>query len=436
MSDRKEHFLIRGIVIAAVASIAVLPLTFYGCGPEWARWDATQANMYFRQGEIEDALYQLRDAIRKSPRDPVLKLTLAERLIEIDKPDEALDLANQVLEVFPDNAKASQIISDAFRHQGDFKAALEANMEFVGNLDAYRRSITGLNLLAYYRALARTDLHLAKEDIETVVERSRSIDWTGDDELHLGTKATVLAAMVSRCCESREDALATISPQIEVLRTRIHDARSNLTAHVYELASDSFPVRPTTASLGRQRRLNIYERRAAALLSCRALLYQDLGDLRKCDSDRREVASLGFDSGEIVNALPDERLSLAMLGSAGAYLDTRGFICSLLPWKNDLDPIESGQQHRYSSYDNALQDLNIAILCSEISRKSLDYPVGNAVELNEDNRQLAQKTRKRQSAILFYHRQTLHQRAGKEDLALIDEQRIRELGLEPGPALH
>ena len=83
-----------------------------------------------------------------------------------------------------------------------------------------------------------------------------------------------------------------------------------------------------------------------------------------------------------------------------------------------------------------MRDLNIAILCSEIGRKSLNYPVGNAVELGENNRQLAQKNRKRTSAVLLYHRQTLHQRAGKEDLALLDEERIRELGLEPGPTLY
>ena len=435
MSSRKD-FLIRGIVILAVASIAVLPLTFYGCGPEWARWDATQANMYFRRGETDEALYQLRDAIRKSPRDPVLKLTLAERLIEIDKTDEALELANQVLEVFPDNAMAAQIISEAFRHQGDFKAALDANIEFVGNVNAYRRNSTGLNLLAYYRALAKTDLHLAKEDIESAVAISRSIGWTGDDELNLDVRATVLAAMVSRCCESEEEAIATISPQIEVLRTLIQKARAQLTDHVYELAKESFPVRQTTDSLDRQQLLNTYERRAAALLSCRALLHQDLGDLNQCNSDRREVVKLGFDSSEILNALPDERYALTLIGPAGAFLDTRGFICSLLPWRENLNPVSSEKQHHYSSYENALRDLNIAILRSEIGRKSLNYPVGNAVELGENNRQLAQKNRKRTSAVLLYHRQTLHQRAGKEDLALLDEERIRELGLEPGPTLY
>ena len=427
MSDNKEHFLIRGIVIAAVASIAVLPLTLYGCGPEWARWDATQANMYFQQGKTEEALYQLRDAIRKSPRDPVLKLTLAERMIEIDKPDEALELADEVLKVFPDNKKASDVISLAFCHKGDFKAALNSKLEFGADL----------NLLAYFRGLANTDLHLAKEDIEDVLhQQNQYISWPGDDELNLDVKATVLAAMVARCCDSSEHAIATISPQIEILRTQIRDAKLQLTKHVYQLTQDAFPVRPNNGLLGRQRKLNIFERRAAALLSCRALLHQDLGDLKQCDSDRREVDILGFNSGEIISNLPDERLALAILDSTGAFLDTRGFINSLLPWKDDLDPIRSVEQHRFSSYENAVRDLNIAILCSEVRRKSLDYSVGNAVELGEDNRQLAGKRRKRSSAVLLYHRQTLYQRAGKDDLALQDEKRIRELGFEPGPSLY
>jgi len=75
-----ETLIARLLIVSAVASIAMIPLMLYGCGPEWARWDATQANSFFRKGEIDDALYQLRDAIRKSPRDPVLKLTLAERV--------------------------------------------------------------------------------------------------------------------------------------------------------------------------------------------------------------------------------------------------------------------------------------------------------------------------------------------------------------------
>lgn len=435
MSDNKENRFVRMIVIVAVASFAVLPLTMYGCGPEWARWDATQANMYFRLGETEDALYQLRDAIRKSPRDPVLKLTLAQRLIEIDKHDEALELANQVLEVFPDNAEAIEVISSAYQEKGDFKSALAANLDFYKS-QSFRRDMSDLNMLAYRRALAKTDLHLAKADIEEVVRaQNRSFAWTGDDELDLCVKATVLAAMVSRCCDAEQDAIEVISPQVEELRLRILFANRLLSSEVYSLSRDSFPVRQNEGVLKRQQLLDKFERRAAALLSCRALLYQDAGDLVNCEADRREVAKLGFDSSEIVNNLPDERLALLMLGGPSAFLDTRGYICSLLPWDEDLDPNKSHVRDSVSSNANAVRDMNIAILCSEIGYKALDYPLGNAIELNEDNKRAAHKRRKRELAVLLYHRMMLHQRADNTELANLDAKRIRELGSEPGPGL-
>lgn len=425
MSDKPENRFLRLFVIAAVASIAIAPLTFYGCGPEWARWDATQANMYFRRGETEDALYQLRDAIRKSPRDPSLKLNLAKRLIEIDQPEEALDLANQVLEVFPDNANAVSIISSAYQHLGDFKSALQAS----------RRIIAGGNELAYYRALAKTDLPLAKEDIESVIEsQNRYISWQGDEELSLGVKATAMASMVARCCDLREEAIATISQQVGVLRSQVQESQLELNEHIYGLTQDSFPVRQDSATLRLQKNLNRHERRLAVLLSCRALLHQDLGNMSNCSNDRLDVAELGFDSSEILKALPDERLSLAVLGAPTAFLDTQGFIYSLLPWDETL--ASSDLKKFFSSYGEAVRDLNIAILCNEVSRKSLDCPLGNSMELIQQNKAAAMKAATRQSAVLLYHRLQLHQRGGKEELALRDEKRIRELGFEPGPSLY
>ena len=435
MSEKKENRFVRMIVIAAVASFAILPLTFHGCGPEWARWDATQANMYFRRGQTEDALYQLRDAISKSPRDPVLKLTLAQRLIEIDKHDEALELANKVLEVFPDNAKASEVISNAYQEKGDFESALAANVDFHER-SGIRRDINGLNELAYFRALAKTDLNLAKADIETVVRAlNNSLNWPGDEELDTCVKSTALAAMVSRCCGAEQAAIDVLSPQIDQLRLQIRVANGLLTREVYKLSQDSFPVRQDEAVLKRQQLLDKFDRRAATLLSCRALLYQDSGDIVGCEADRREVLRLGFDSTEIVNQLPDERMALAMLSGPSAFLDTRGLIYSLLPWDDNLEPDNSRDKNSYSNSADAARDLNVAILCSEIGYKALDHPLGNAIELNEDDKRAAEKTRKHQLAVLLYHRMTLHERIGNDELKNLDAERIRKLGHEPGAGL-
>ena len=121
MKMQTEKATTRYAVIGFILSIAMLPMAFYGCGPEWARWDAAQAVHYFNIGEVDDALYQLRDAIRKSPRDPVLKLTLASRLLEIEQPEEALDLADKVVTLYPDAYLAVEIKSRALQSLGEFR---------------------------------------------------------------------------------------------------------------------------------------------------------------------------------------------------------------------------------------------------------------------------------------------------------------------------
>ncbi|QEG24989.1 tetratricopeptide repeat protein [Mariniblastus fucicola] len=435
MSSGVENRLTRGIVIVAIASIAMAPMCFYGCGPEWARWDATQANMYFRQGETEDALYQLRDAIGKSPRDPVLKLTLAERLIDIEQPSEALELVDEVLRVYPDNFRAAQLRTLSLQHLGDFTAALETQLNFDKSLGSLRRSAPRRNELAYHRALAKTDLPLAKEDIEVAVESAnRSISWEGDDQLDLGIKATVVAALVARCCDANNEAIVTITDQLDLLREQIRDASEDLTSHVYSLTQTSFPIRQNSGILRRQKRLNAFEERAAVLLSCRALLYQDLKESAHCMADRVEVDRLGFDSAKIAADFPDEKTAVLFLDYASAFLDTRGYLCSLLPWQKDIDPLSSKKSNFVSSYSDALRDLNVAILCSKVNRQSFDSSLRNSLELHRNKaRELKRLTR--QSAVLLYHRQTLHQRAGEIEWAKRDKQLILDLGHKPGPGL-
>jgi tetratricopeptide (TPR) repeat protein len=429
-----ETVAIRLLIIAVVASMALIPLMLYGCGPEWARWDATQAVLFFRDGEVDEALYQLRDAVRKSPRDPVLKLTLAERLIEIGQSGEALELANEVLGVYPENANAIAIKSSAQQHQGNFSAALETQLEYDESLNASSRGSIRLNELAYYRALASEEVHLAKRDIETAVATTnRYTNWTGSGALTYPAKATILASLVARCCGMEQDALWTVSQQIETLRKQIVEARNELAAEVYKDTLDAFPVRRDGGLLNFRQQLRFYETNAAALLSCRALIYQDLGDQVRCIEDRQEVTHLGFDSSKIVANFPSEKSALMSLGTAGAYLDTRGFISGMLPWVDTETFMELTQeQHNFvSSYANAIRDLNIAILCVETDRKSFDFSLRNSIDFMAEKKESQQRLN-RQAAVLLYHRQIIHERAGKLAKAKADAERIDELGFESG----
>ena len=271
----------RFLIVAGVASIAMIPMLLYGCGPEWARWDSAQANFHFRRGETDEALYQLRDAIGKSPRDPVLKLNLAQRLIEMDEPEEALDLANEVLDIYPENGSAIAIKCLSQQSQGDFVGALETQLEHDQKLDASQRGVSSYNHIAYFRGLAGKDLHLAKRDIESAVLTASSyMNWTGSGGLSLPVKATVLASLVARCCDREQLALETLTNQIDRLQTQIIDAQHKLTEKVYREAKDSFPIRQNVDILFLRKQLRLHETHAAMLLTCRALIYQDLGDYR------------------------------------------------------------------------------------------------------------------------------------------------------------
>ena len=438
MSNASESSLVRFLVIALVASFAVVPMTFYGCSPEWARWDASQANAFFKEGETYEALYQLRDAIGKSPRDPVLKLTLAGRLIDMDQADEALQLAIDVLEVYPDNIRAMEIKSRSEQLLGDFEAALETQVEIDENLHVSLRKFHSLNMLAYARALANKDLNLAKDDIETaVLSLNRITSWEGDCDtpLRLEVKGAILAALVSRRCDARQEPLAIMTDQIGPLRETAAELRNDLAGAVYKEAGKMFPVRQDGPIKSRRQELRFFETQLACLLSCRALLYQDLGETEKCQGDRVEVRSLGYDSSKIVAEFPDDRSALMRIDSISAILDTRGFICSLLPWREELEGLDRRQYSYLSSYSDALGDLNVSIACNRASRKSFGCSLRNSFELSFDrDRELAQL--KRNEAVLLYHRMKLHQRQGAQELAEQDAQSIRDLDEDPDSALY
>ena len=432
----KESRLVRSVAIVFVASFAVLPMVLFGCSPEWARWDASQANAFFKQGETSDALYQLRDAIGKSPRDPVIKLTLAQRLIELEEPQESLVLCAEVLEAYPDNMHAMQVKSYAQQRIGDFEAALKTEMEIEDWLRVYRGD-SRLNEMAYARGLANKDLPLAKAGIETAIAKyNRAVGWRGDKELPIDfrIKATVLASLVSRSCEMQDESLQVLSRQVVFYRKKVDTLRGDLAEIVYQQAGIAFPVREGFSGRDQRRELRVAEIQLATLLSCRALLLQDLGERERCRSDRLEVQTIGYQSSQVVAAFPDDKAAILSLDGLAAVLDTRGFICGMLPWRDDLSEIVGERRYFVSSHSDAIWDMDVALLSNRISQASFDCSLRNVVELSFDHDGSLDRLRK-QEAVLRYHRMLVHQRHGDDELAAVDDQRIRELGEEPGPHL-
>lgn len=433
----KENLLVRSAAIIFVASFAMLPMIMFGCSPEWARWDASQANAFFKQGETSDALYQLRDAIRKSPRDAVIKLTLAERLIDLKKPQESLDLCAEVLDAYPDNIHAMRVKSQAQQRAGDFESALATELEINEWLQAYQRDAFRLNAIAYARVLANKDLPLAKEEIEAAIAQvNRSIAWSGDKELpiHFQIKATVLASLVARCCDMQNESLQVLTKEIALYRKVTDARRGMLTELVYQQSNNAFPLREDQSIRDQRRELRSAETQLATLLSCRALLLQDLGDSERCQADRLEVQSIGYQSSQVVSEFPDDKRAMLLLGNFGGILDTRGYVCCMLPWREEQRKDTELRPNHFSSHGDALRDMDVAILCNRVSQASFDCSLRNVVELSLDRE--GELERLKEFELVFrYHRMLVHQRHGDQELATTDEQRIRELGEEPGPHL-
>jgi hypothetical protein len=143
---------------------------------------------------------------------------------------------------------------------------------------------------------------------------------------------------------------------------------------------------------------------------------------------------LGLDSSAIVASFPEETFTLSYLETSSAFLDTRGYIRSLLPWVDETEALSQEQQKFASTYADTIRDLDVAIFCNEISRKSFDSFLRNSVELSSDKAGHTEML-KEQSAALIYHRLLAHRRGGNRKLAQRDAELIRELGKEPGPHL-
>ena len=106
MEQTQDNLLTRILLVSGFCAVLLIPLMAYGCGPEWARWDAAQAVMADEQGDVEGAIEQLTAAVEKSPRDPSLRLSLAEKLVESNKPFKAERVCDEILKRFLDDDRA------------------------------------------------------------------------------------------------------------------------------------------------------------------------------------------------------------------------------------------------------------------------------------------------------------------------------------------
>lgn len=419
----------------------LLPLVMYGCGPEWARWDAAQAVIAYDRGDIEHAIFQLTTAVERSPRDPALKISLAKKLIESGRGGEAEALCDEILTRFPDNDPALITKANSQQAQGNFRLALDTfNQRARQRNWTISRRPDKLNERAYFRALAGVQLEDAKEDIDlasTIVSQSSfgGLPWS----LGLYQRSLAASGMVAIEIGMTQQAVMYLSDAIESLRRLLHESNIELNREIMDLAAQEYPpTQEKTKSQNEFRDLiRASEQTLATLLTVRALAYQDLNLDDLCDQDRAEVRNLSLDCDQIVAALPGDSECIDTIQISSAFLDTRGFIIGLMPIGSDKGTVEiNGEAIGIrGSFEEALRDLDQSIFAFEVFEKSLESDFHNHAEGSVQDPVAVQKSIGKQKAVLLYHRHVVREKSGDVEGAKQDAEAIKALDCQPGPHL-
>ena len=440
-SSSDDNPLTRRLVIAGFSSLLLLPLVMYGCGPEWARWDAAQAVIAYDRGDMDQAIFQLTTAVQRSPRDPSLKISLAKKLIESGRGDEAEVLCDEILARFPDNDPALITKANSQQAQGNFRLALD-----TFNLRARQRNWTisrrpdKLNERAYFRALAGVQLDDAKQDIDVacaIVSQSSfgSLPWT----LRLFQRSLAASGIVAMEIGMTQQAVPHLSDAIDILRRVLHESNIELNREIIELTVGEYPPNHEKANSQNEFRdlIRNSEQTLATLLTVRALAYQQLGSDDLCDQDRAEVRDLALDCDEIAAAFPENSECIGTIQVSSAFLDTRGYIIGLMPIGGSTGTIEvNGRTMGISaSFEDALRDLDQSVFAFEVFEKSLTSNIHNHAEGYVQDPVAALQSIGKQKAVLLYHRLVVRERSGDQHGAKQDSEAIKALGCQPGPHL-
>ena len=439
MEHSQDNFLTRILLVSGFCAVLLIPLLAYGCGPEWARWDAAQAVIAHEQGDVHGAIYQLTAAVEKSPRDPSLRLSLAQKLIETSKPFQAERVCDEILKRFPKDDQALVLKANSQQAQGNFEKGLETfNQLAKARSWVISDSYSKLNERAYFRALANVELKDAKDDIDAAINQINGLRLgTLDHSFSFLSRSLVTSALIGRHIGMAQVLTRRMTPMIDRLRVEIAKITTDLNRSIIEQSSRQFPPSVDVSKSSNDARIAIrsLEKTLALLLTTRALCYQDLREIDLSNQDRAEVRSLALDADEIIANLPAENECINQLFTGCQLLDTRGFIISLLPEGALRKPKFIQRQVEITqTLNDALVDLDQAIFAYEVYARSLNSNLHNHVG-NQIDLKMAKVRVPHDKAVFLYHRMLLLEKMGNQEAADQDRATIRQLGFEPGEHL-
>lgn len=406
------------LVLALFGCLVLIPLMYYGFSGERARWKLARARLLYNDGQTSGAIDKLEEALALTPQDDELQLELARMWMRHGQAERALQLIDESLERHGESMAATELKANCLVYLGRTDEALATAKATIDEASpGQTESPLRLNYLAYFRALAGNELVAARRDIDRAVDRTaREMWWLDGLPMYLEDQTLVATAMVARHIDRPEIVLPILDRRIGFFEDLAGHADRRLNAVVYRSLIAEFPLVESQADRIRREVIAFQaeKRQLAILLSVRALINQDLDQMKLCDRDRGRVQQLGWEAEELIGQLPDDWQLLYFLYNGSQLLDTRAvvkFRTSPQQWRSSLD------------------DLDTAVMALEVLNLSLADSIQNTVR-NESGDIYDGADLPRQLAAILKHRANLWQAMGDQAQAQTDRERIQELGFD------
>jgi len=277
----RGHSFISWFFILFMIGVVVGPLIVFWLPGEIARWHQAAILEQWLNGDLSGAIKSLDHVIERYPDQAGLYLQRAEWNLKIEDYQAALADCNQALQLVPNSHSGYQLRSQAKQHLGDFDAGV-LDMKKVLALSENGREFlrpTALNGLAYARALAKSDLKDALDEIQEVI----SVPGLEADPAILDTRGYIYYLR-----RDFKSARADLERAVKLIEKRHADESS-------ELMRENPRVLDVRVV---QQRLNTLEQSVAVIRYHRALLYKALRMRAEAKQDLARVRELGREPGE------------------------------------------------------------------------------------------------------------------------------------------
>jgi tetratricopeptide (TPR) repeat protein len=169
--ERKPRWLRRLLILAAILILVLPAIAVFG-PPEIAAWHLASAQEERAAGNKDRAYDLLQNAVRWSPRSAGILLQRAIWRLEDGQADAALTDANAAAELRADEYQILSIRAQILQHL-DRHAEAIADWKAIDRLSQTRGTpdrATGLNGLAYARAVGKLDLKEATRNVEEALQ--------------------------------------------------------------------------------------------------------------------------------------------------------------------------------------------------------------------------------------------------------------------------